>query len=77
MSKFITDKNRMALWHSMTRMRSDLFSDTVNDSVTLARLQEVKISLDFAIDYLKAAKLYNEFENSKGKAPFEALSKQS
>ena len=70
MKRFITDKNRRQLWDSISQMRSDLFSETVDDSLTLERLEEVKIRLDFAIDYLRTARLYKSFEETKGKAAF-------
>lgn len=69
--QFITGKNRKALWDSISKMRSDLFTETIDDSLTLERLQEVKISLDFCIDYLKAARMFKDFQDTKGK--FEQL----
>lgn len=69
--QFITNNNRKALWDSISQMRSDLFSESLRDDETLARLEEVKIKLDFAIDYLRTARLYKAFEESKGKAAFD------
>lgn len=68
--QFITGKNRIQLWDSISQIRSDLFSETIDDSLTLERLEEVKIKLDFAIDYLRTARLYKQFEDTKGKAAF-------
>jgi len=68
--QFITGKNRRALWDSISQIRSDLFSESVDDSLTLERLEEVKIRLDFCIEYLRAARLYKSFEETKGKATF-------
>lgn len=68
--QFITGKNRQQLWDSISQIRSDLFSETVNDEAILARLEEVKIKLDFAIEYLRTARMYKAFEDAKGKAVF-------
>lgn len=68
--QFITGKNRGQLWDSISQIRSDLFSETVDDSLILERLEEVKIKIDHAIDYLKTARMYKAFEDSKGKAVF-------
>lgn len=71
MKQFITGKNRRQLWDSISQIRSDLFSETIDDSLTLERLEEVKIRLDFAIDYLRTARLYKSFEESNGEAAFD------
>lgn len=75
MEQFITNKNRKALWDSISQMRSDLFSETVDDSLTLERLEEVKIKLDFAISYLRTARLYKSFQETKGDALFDDIPK--
>lgn len=69
--QFITAKNRKALISSIDDLRAELFSgtNTVDDEKILYTLEEAKKKIDHSVEYLRTARLYKSFEETKGKSP--------
>ncbi len=71
---YLTGKQRLDIRQQFCEIRKDIFEienkiDAKDDDI-LYFYEKLKIKIDFAYDFVKSAKMYNEMEESNGRLDF-------